>query len=60
MTGPFDTSVHVVPVDDLIDHDLADTCTCGPADQSVIRDDDSIGWITVHHSLDDREQWEGK
>lgn len=55
---PQDTTVHVVPINDLIDHHLTDTCPCGPADQSVIRDDGSIGWVTVHHSLDGREQCE--
>lgn len=44
--------VHVLPVNDLIDHDLTDSCPCGPADQSVIRDDGSVGWIVVHASLD--------
>jgi hypothetical protein len=55
---PIDNNVHVVPLNDLIDHDLTDTCTCGPNDQAVIRDDGSIGWVTIHHSLDGREQAE--
>ena len=51
-------ATHVVPCNDLITHTLADTCPCGPAEQSVLRDDGSIGWVTVHHSLDNREHAE--
>lgn len=51
--------MHVVPRGDLIEHDLSDDCPCGPADQSVLRDDGSVGWVTVHHSLDGRERAEG-
>jgi hypothetical protein len=53
-----DNSLHVVPVNDLIEHDLNDSCTCGPQDQAVISDDGSVDWLTVHHSLDGREQHE--
>jgi hypothetical protein len=48
-------ALHVVPVGDLIEHELTDPCPCGPQDQSVIRDDGSMGWVTVHASLDGRE-----
>lgn len=48
-------NLHVVPVGDLIEHELTDPCPCGPQDQSVIRDDGSMGWVTVHASLDGRE-----
>jgi hypothetical protein len=50
--------LHIVPVADLIDHDLTDECACGPADESVTHDDGSIEWVTVHASLDGREQRE--
>lgn len=54
------STVHVVPVSDLIDHD--DTgdheCVCGPTTEPVERDDGSFGWVVVHHSLDGREQHE--
>lgn len=47
---------HVVPVDDLIEHDTdTDSCICGPEITPVERDDGSIAWIVVHHSLDGRE-----
>ncbi len=46
----------VVPVDDLIAHDaFSDDCTCGPTSEPVKRDDGSMGWVLVHHSLDGRE-----
>lgn len=51
-------SVHVVPVDDLIDHPLTDDCPCGPRVEPVERDDGTIGWLHVHASLDGREQSE--
>lgn len=47
--------VHVHPVADLIDHELTDGCPCGPTAEPVERDDGSIGWILIHHSLDGRE-----
>lgn len=48
-------SVHVTPVDDLIDHPADDDCVCGPTGQRVEGVDGEIGWIMVHHSLDGRE-----
>lgn len=49
------SDIHVRPVDDLIDHG-DDDCPCGPTPQGVKRDDGSIGWVIVHHSLDGREK----
>ncbi|MFI5687890.1 hypothetical protein [Streptomyces sp. NPDC051636] len=53
--------LHVTPIGDLIEHDTSidGQCACGPTDKLVKRDDGSIGWLTVHHSLDDREASEG-
>lgn len=48
-------STHVVPVNDLIEHETTDRCLCGPATEPVKREDGSIGWLHVHHSLDGRE-----
>ncbi len=47
-------AVHVVPVNDAVDH-LSEGCTCGPTDDPVKRDDGSVGWVVIHHSLDGRE-----
>lgn len=47
--------LHVVPIGDLVEHEAREGCACGPLPQSVIRDDGSVGWLMVHHSLDGRE-----
>lgn len=50
---------HVYPVRDLIEHDTdTDSCVCGPRVEPVPRDDGSMGWVLVHHSLDGREKAE--
>lgn len=47
---------HVYPNADLITHDIeTDECVCSPAVEAVRRDDGSVGWVAVHHSLDGRE-----
>jgi hypothetical protein len=51
--------VHVTPMSDQIEHTLDDECTCGPRVEPVPRDDGSMGWLYVHHSLDGREKSEG-
>ncbi len=53
--------LHVRPVGDLIEHDTStDDADCGrgPEVQPVKRDDGSMGWLIVHHSLDGREKGE--
>lgn len=46
----------VVPINDDIDHDaFSEDCPCGPTPEPVKRDDGSMGWVLVHHSLDGRE-----
>lgn len=50
------TTVHVVPVNDLVEHETdGDDCVCGPDIEAVRRDDGSVGWLVSHHSLDGRE-----
>ena len=49
--------VHVIPKDDLMCH-LAGDCPCGPSTEPVPRDDGSMGWLIIHHSLDGRERFE--
>lgn len=52
-------NLHVLPVHDLIEHeDTGDDCPCGPTSQPVERDDGSIVWLVMHHSLDAREAHE--
>lgn len=54
------STFHVVPLNDLIQHDTSDEadCVCGPETEPVERDDGSLGWLVTHHSLDGREQHE--
>jgi hypothetical protein len=51
-------NLHVMPIDDLIEHTSTDDCPCGPTDMPIERDDGSIAWLSVHHSLDGRETTE--
>ena len=58
LSGP--VIVHTYPVDDLVAHETTgDDCVCGPTSKPVERDDGSVGWLVVHHSLDGREAVEG-
>lgn len=53
------STVHVLPVGDLIEHDDEGTdCPCGPDTEAVFREDGSNGWLITHHSLDGRERLE--
>jgi hypothetical protein len=56
VVGVSDT-YHVVPVNDLIEHDTSDEtdCICGPETGPIERDDGTFGWVISHHSLDGRE-----
>ena len=49
-----DGDFHVMPVNDLIEHDFED-CPCGPKVEPVPREDGSVGWLITHNSLDGRE-----
>jgi hypothetical protein len=54
-------SYHVYPVGDLIEHDTdGDDCVCGPTAEPVERDDGSLVFMMVHHSLDGREAHEAR
>lgn len=50
-------AMHVLPVNDLIEHDNSGAieCPCGPTTEPVPRPDGSFGWLVTHHSLDGRE-----
>lgn len=45
-----DDHIHVLPIDDMITHEMSDTCSCGPT-QSV----ENNTCIVLHNSLDGRE-----
>jgi hypothetical protein len=54
-----DGDYHVYPVQDLFEHVTdGDDCPCGPSTDPVGREDGSIGYVIVHHSLDGREHSE--
>ncbi len=43
---------------DLVQHEMTEDCVCGPTPEPVKREDGSMGWLYVHHSLDGREMSE--
>lgn len=47
-------TAHVLPVNDLIEHERNDECVCGPRVEPVERNG-VPGELIVHHSLDGRE-----
>jgi hypothetical protein len=49
------STVHVYPVDDLIEHECEGAdCLCGP-DTEYVEGEGGDGWLITHHSLDGRE-----
>lgn len=53
--APDTATLHVLPVNDLIEHEDSDDCICGPMSTLIRRGDGSDGWIVTHNSLDGRE-----
>lgn len=52
----FPPTAHVIPRDDLIEHEFDDECPCGPEQFPVTREADGVvSWIVGHSSLDGRE-----
>jgi len=51
-------SLHVIPMNDAIEHEASEDCICGPECQPIQREDGSYGWLYRHHSLDSREMKE--
>ena len=49
------STLHVVPVSDLIEHTTTGPCLCQPYSQAVNADDGSVGWVVTHQALDGRE-----
>lgn len=47
--------LHIIPVNDLIDHAETDDCVCGPKTYPGEGPDGAIGWLIAHNSLDGRE-----
>lgn len=53
-TQPSRNVVHVLPVDDLIEHVMDQGCVCGPSTETVVSDNGEIGWVIAHPALDAR------
>ena len=52
-------TVHVYPVNDLVEHETAgDACLCGPTQELVEKDGGGTEWLIIHHLLDGRENHE--
>lgn len=51
-----ETTLHVVPTNDLIEHDTSgEDCICGPRVGPAEAADGTRSWMVVHFSLDNRE-----
>lgn len=50
--------MHTMPINDLVEHESSEDCICGPTCNPVERNDGTIGYLYVHHSLDGREMLE--
>lgn len=50
--GECSCELHVIPTDDLIQHETESDCVCEPECEPVKREDGSVGWLYTHHSLD--------
>jgi len=40
------------------EHEMSEGCICGPSVEPVKRDDGSMGWVIVHHTLSGIEHTE--
>ena len=47
--------IHVVPVNDLVGHEEALGCACGPDVETITHPEQGAGLLVIHHSLDGRE-----
>lgn len=52
------TTLHVIPLNDIIEHSDDEDCVCGPTTNFVNLPEGASGWVVVHHSLDHRERTE--
>lgn len=50
------TILHIIPDNDLIDHEPTNRCICGPRTDITHGDNGEQQWIITHHALDNREQ----
>jgi hypothetical protein len=45
------TALHIVPAQDVVDHEPSSHCICGPTAQPVRCRDGSDAWLYLHHRL---------
>lgn len=48
-------SIHVEPVNDLINHEDTSECVCGPVIEPIVIGYDKVNLLVIHNSLDGRE-----
>lgn len=53
-------TVHITPLEDLIEHELSPDCPCQPRETEAERAAGTVFWIFTHSSLDGRELHEPK
>lgn len=53
-----DDHAHIRPRRDIVLHELDEDCSCLPTPEPIFRDDGSVAWNLIHHSLDGREAGE--
>lgn len=53
-----DDVLHIVPINDLIEHQTDGFCICGPRVHPVRGEDGQLAMQIIHESLDGREQHE--
>jgi hypothetical protein len=52
------SDLHVMPTDDIVDHEASDDCVCGPEFELREGPAGQDMWIAVHWSADARERQE--
>ena len=55
MTWAVVDTVHILPIGDLIAHELSPDCPCQPVEQEGERKTGTAFWLFTHSSLDGRE-----
>jgi hypothetical protein len=48
------TTVHVIPMDDLLAHENTEECACLPVTEPVPTPDGGVGWLVTHSAWDGR------
>lgn len=57
MSGEGD-GTHVIPEDDIIEHEAHYKCVCRPKWKAVWCEEHGVEWVFVHNAIDGREREE--